>query len=278
MDPSCSQSKRDIFEGPSQAPFTNNAENKTDRESNKVDKEMSNQSSGRQPIDDIEREDFEEENRIINQCSSMLVKGEDPATDHFSGGMSGNSSVDHYSGAMSGNSSLASSSEAISTYPMPNDYSLPGCSKSSTCDDSNTTIKNMIHSRKPYVVEEPKPVDFMQKLLSSNTHEKKDFPKGKMYKADQQLESESGACGRDAGAGLSSNASSSSPLSDSTKDFSVPSTSNAEKLLGLSDSGRKTEPGSSKSSVSVCFGVCAKLFCIWQLFNYTFVLGLQAVL
>ncbi|XP_063837577.1 F-box/WD repeat-containing protein 7 isoform X2 [Ostrinia nubilalis] len=235
MDPSCSQSKCDIFEGPGQAPFSN-AENKTDRQANMVDKELNSPSSSRQPIDDIEREDFEEENRIINQCSSMLVDGKNPAAGHFSGGLSGNSS-------------LASSSEAIATDPMPNDYSLPGCSKSSDCDDSNTTIKNMIHSRKPYVVavEEPK-VDFMQKLLSSNTHEKKDFPKGKMYKADQDLENESGACGRDAGAGMSSNALSNSPLSDSTKDFSVPSTSNADKLLGLSDSGRKNEPGSSKSS------------------------------
>lgn len=238
MDPSCSQSKCDIFEGPSQVPFDSNVENKTDSETNMVDKEMNTQNSVRQRIDDIEREDFEEENRIINQCSSMLVESRNPATAH-------------YSGNLSVNSSLASSSETISTYPiMANDYSLPGCSKSSSCDDSNATIKNMIHSRKPYVVEEPK-VDFMQKLLKSNTHEKKDFPKGKMYKANQDLENENGACGRDGSARSSSDGSNSSSLSDSTKDFSVPSTSNAEKLLGLSDSGSKNEPGSSKSSVRV---------------------------
>lgn len=234
MDPSCSHSKCDIYEegNPVQSnPFTNNAENKTDSDTNMAEKEINNQSSVRQGIDDIEREDFEEENRII----SMIVDGKGAAAAPYPGGLSVNSS-------------LASSSETISTFPVANDYSLPGCSKSTACEDSNTTIKNMIHSRKPFVAEEPK-VDFMQKLLSSNTHEMKDFPKGKMYKAEPDLEAEAGACGVDAAPGrTSSNASNSSSLSDSTKDFSVPSTSNAEKLLGLTDNARKNEPGSSKSS------------------------------
>lgn len=246
MEPSCSQSKCDIFEGPSQVSFNSNAEKKTDRETNMVDKEMNTQSSVRQRIDDIEREDFEEENRIINQCSKMM-DSKSPVTAN-------------YSGNLSVNSSLASSSETISTYPIiGNDYNLPGCSKSSSCDDSNATIKNMIHSRKSSVVEEPK-VDFMQKLLSSNTHEKKDFPKGKMYKGNQDLDNEHGACGRDGSARSSSDASNSSSLSDSTKDFSVPSTSNAEKLLGLSDSGRKNEPGSSKSSVRIVLWIFVVIF------------------
>ncbi|KAI8430550.1 hypothetical protein MSG28_000785 [Choristoneura fumiferana] len=51
----------------------------------------------------------------------------------------------------------------------------------------------MIHSRKPvYTVEDAsrkevyKP-DFMQKLLNSGIQEKKDFPKGKLYKGDQMV-------------------------------------------------------------------------------------------
>ncbi|RVE46054.1 hypothetical protein evm_009278 [Chilo suppressalis] len=234
MDPSCSHSKCDVYEGTNQVPFNSNAEKKTDSSTNMVDKEINTQGNDRQIIDDIEREDFEEENRIINHCTSMIVEGKSPAPAHFSGNLSVNSS-------------LASSSETISTFSIANDYSLPGCSKGQSCEDSNATIKNMIQSRKPFV-EEPK-VDFMQKLLNSNTHEKKDFPKGKMYKAEPELETEASACGVESAPGrTSSNASNSSSNSDSTKDFSVPSTSNAEKLLGLSDNSRKSEPGSSKSS------------------------------
>ncbi|KAM3969028.1 F-box and WD-40 domain protein 7 [Aphomia sociella] len=248
MDPSCSHSGCDIYEGTNEVPFESNAENKTDSESNLVDKE-SNTQNIRQQIEDLERQDFEEENRIINQCSGMLVEGKITATSHYPGSLSSASS--------SLASSLASSSETISTisHLTNNDYNLPGCSKSS-CDDSNATIKNMIRSRKNYTNEETKKTetykpDFMQKLLSSNTQEKKDFPKGKMYKADSMTCEESEGCEVDGRGGpsgrTSSNASSiGSSGSDNSKDFSVPSTSNAEKLLGLDDS-RKNEASSSKT-------------------------------
>ncbi|KAI8430555.1 hypothetical protein MSG28_000785 [Choristoneura fumiferana] len=201
----------------------------------------------------IVKPDFDEENRIINRCSGMIVDGQIATGSHYSGNLS------------SASSSLASSSETISSFSnmIANDYSLPGCSKSEHCDDSNTTIKNMIHSRKPvYTVEDAsrkevyKP-DFMQKLLNSGIQEKKDFPKGKLYKGDQMGESSCenhtpDVCELDAMGGpsgrTSSNASSiGSTSSDSTKEFTVPSTSNAEKLLGLDDS-QKNEPGSSKSA------------------------------
>lgn len=257
MDPSCSHSKCDIYEGTSQVPFESNEENKTDSDAIMVDKEASTQSNVRQQIDDIEREDFEEENRIIKHCSGMIVDGKIAATAHYSGNLS------------SANSSLASSSETISTISqiIANEFIMPGCSKRDDCEDSNATIKNMIHSRK-YVEETQKKEelfkpDFMQKLLSSGTQEKKDFPKGKLYKADQmgegssenepnetsELDGEGGPSGR-----TSSNASSiASSSSDSTKEFTVPSTSNAEKLLGLDDASRKGEPSSSKASVSMTY-------------------------
>lgn len=239
MDPSCSESQCDIYEGTDEVPYDIDAEIKTENEP--TEKPVTSQNNGRQPIDDIEREDFDEENRLLKHCSGMIV-GDKIAT-----------AAAHYSGNLSSaNSSLASSSETISNLSnlITNDLNLPGCSKDG--DDSNTTIKNMIHSRK-YVVCEPKE-DFMQKLLNSNTQEKKDFPKGKLYKADKM------DCDNDEGCDMnnvggpsgrtSSNASSiGSSSSDSTKEFTVPSTSNAEKLLGLDDS-RKNEPGSSKSSVS----------------------------
>ncbi|XP_053623969.1 F-box/WD repeat-containing protein 7 isoform X2 [Plodia interpunctella] len=231
MDPSCSHARCDIYEGTSDVPHASNSEDKTDSEESTIDKESSTQDS-RDQIDDLERADFEEENRIIKQCTGMFVDSKITANPH-------------YSMLSSANSSLASSSETISH--LASDYSLPGCSKS-FCD-SNTTIKNMIHSRKPY---EEKKEDFMQKLLNSNPEEKKDFPKGKMYKADQD-ENEGGGCdeGRGGPSGrTSSNASSiGSSGSDSTKDFTVPSTSNAEKLLGLDDSS-KNEAASSKSDDS----------------------------
>ncbi|XP_013184917.1 F-box/WD repeat-containing protein 7 [Amyelois transitella] len=233
MDPSCSHSKCDIYEGTNNVPLESNSEDKTDIEC--LDKKSSTQDNGHQ-IDDLERADFEEENRIIKHVTGMFVDSKIAANQRYSGSLS------------SANSSLASSSETISH--LPSDYSLPGCSKSLICEDSNTTIKNMIHSRKPYV-EEPQKEDFMQKLLNSNPEEKKDFPKGKMYKAEPDLlENEAEGCeGRGGPSGrTSSNASSiGSSGSDSTKDFTVPSTSNAEKLLGLDDSS-KNEPGSSKPS------------------------------
>ncbi|KAF9409083.1 hypothetical protein HW555_011445 [Spodoptera exigua] len=236
MDPSCSQNGCEIYDG-TNAPFNIIQEIKTDNDP-AIEKPVTSQNNGRQQIDDIEREDFDEENRILKHCSGMIVDGQIEAPSHYSGNLS------------SANSSLASSSETISNLSnlIPHDYSLPGCSKDG--DDSNTTIKNMIHSKK-YVVHEQKE-DFMQKLLNNNTQEKKDFPKGKLYKGDNldcdndegcDIDGVSGPSGR-----TSSNASSiGSSSSDSTKGFSVPSTSNAEKLLGLDDSS-KNEPGSSKSS------------------------------
>ncbi|XP_049885240.1 F-box/WD repeat-containing protein 7 isoform X2 [Pectinophora gossypiella] len=253
MDPSCSRSSCDVLEGASRVHFESNAEIKTENDSDTADKD-GNENNGRQQIDDLEREDFDEENRILKHCSGLgIVDGKLGATAHFSGNLS------------SANSSLASSSETISTFPqlIANDFSMPGCSKSDDCEDSNATIKNMIHSRKymdePRKEEVYKP-DFMQKLLSSNTEEKKDFPKGKLYKAETaceleggencELEGVSGPSGR-----TSSNASSiASTSSDSTKDFSVPSTSNAEKLLGLGNCSGKNESSSSKSSSYYCDG------------------------
>lgn len=249
MEPSCSRSDCDIYEETNNVPF-DRAENKTD-DASVVDKEEDIQDNIRQPIDDLERDDFDEENRILNHCSGMIVDGKLAATAHYSGTLS------------SANSSLASSSETISTLNIINDFSMPGCSKQEDCDDSNTTIKNMIRNRK-YLKEASrkervyKP-DFMQKLLSSGTQEKKDFPKGKLYKGDKMGESScdnfmSENCDLDAATvpsgRTSSNASSIvSNSSDSTKDFSVPSTSNAEKLLGLDDSSKRNEPTSSKSMV-----------------------------
>ncbi|XP_037299778.1 F-box/WD repeat-containing protein 7 isoform X2 [Manduca sexta] len=240
MDPSCSG---DVFEGTSRVSF-DNSESKTDRDVNMAERSASPQTSGRQQIDDIEREDFDEENRIIKQCSRMIVDSKITAPPHYPGHIS------------SANSSLASSSETISALSnLMTDYSMPGCSKN-VANDSNATIKNMIHSRKyeePRREEAFKP-DFMQKLLSSNIEEKKDLPKGKLYKGDNNglCDMEIDGCDLDAMSGpsgrTSSNASSiASTSSDSTKEFSVPSTSNAEKLLGLNDS-RKNEAGSSRSS------------------------------
>ncbi|XP_063546442.1 F-box/WD repeat-containing protein 7-like [Cydia strobilella] len=251
MDPTCSHFKFDAYEGVNNVSF--DTENKTDSEACVVDNEATSKDNSKHKIDDIERQDFDEENRIINHCSSMIVDGKIAASPHYSGNLS------------SASSSLASSSETISAFPniISNDYSLPGCSKTEDCEDSNATIKNMIHSRKPASTVEELPrkevykPDFMQKLLSSGVQEKKDFPKGKLYKAEQMgesscdnhtpdvsdLEATGGPSGR-----TSSNASSiGSTGSDSNKEFTVPSTSNADKLLGLDDS-RKNEPGGSKSS------------------------------
>lgn len=251
MDPSCSHSKCDVYEGTNKGLFESNAENKTDNDASMDDKQACTQQNVRQQIDDLERQDFEEENRILNRCSQMIVDGKIAATAHYSGNMS------------SANSSLASSSETISAMSniIPNEFSMPGCSKSDDCEDSNTTIKNMIHSRKYLDDTLRKDVtfkpDFMQKLLSSGIPEKKDIPRGKMYKGDVLESSENDAsetCDLEGVGGpsgrTSSNASSiASSSSDSTKEFNVPSTSNAEKLLGLDDGSRKNLPSSSKTSV-----------------------------
>ncbi|CAG4983990.1 unnamed protein product [Parnassius apollo] len=243
MEPSCSHSNCDLYERANKVSFER-AENKTDNNSNT---EKPSTQCNRQRIDDIEREDFEEENRIIKHCSNMMVEGEMAASSHYSGNLS------------STNSSLASSSETISTLSnmMANDFSLPGCSKSDDCDGSGATIKNMINTRKPMysVIEEPKKIDFMQKLLNSGVPEKKDFPKGKLYKGDLMTSCDNelpDGCDMDGVSGpsgrTSSNASSIASASSDSKEFSVPSTSNAEKLLGLDNNGRLTDTRSSKSS------------------------------
>ncbi|KAJ8737301.1 hypothetical protein PYW07_000572 [Mythimna separata] len=228
-----------IYDGPN--PYEVTQEIKTD-EPDELEDPASPQNNEREEEDEIEREDFDEENRILKHCSGLIVDSKLSAPAHYSGNLS------------SANSSLASSSEAISNLSnlITHDYNLPGCSKDG--DDSNTTIKNMIHSKK-YVVHEQKE-DFMQKLLNSNTEEKKDFPKGKLYKGDKLDCDNDQGCDIDASGPsgrTSSNASSiGSASSDSTKGFTVPSTSNADKLLGLDDSG-KNEPGSSRKSVNFTY-------------------------
>ncbi|XP_046976700.1 F-box/WD repeat-containing protein 7 [Vanessa cardui] len=235
MEPSCSHSKCDLYERNKIS--YENVETDCD---NRLAEKSGDSCNVRQKIDDLEREDFEEENRMLKHCSSMIVDGEINAAARYSGNLS------------SANSSLASSSETISTLSnmITNDFSLPGCSKSDDCEGSNATIKNMIYSRTPlYSIVEPPPkkVDFMQKLLSSNLQEKKDFPKGKLYKGDLMEHSgDSDICDGSGQSGRSSSNASSS--SSDSKEFTVPSTSNAEKLLGLDDSSKRNGSGSSKSS------------------------------
>ncbi|CAH2035876.1 unnamed protein product, partial [Iphiclides podalirius] len=242
MEPSCSHSNCDLYDRSNRVPYER-TEKKTDNDPNMG---TPNNQCNRHRIDDIEREDFEEENRMIKHCSSMMVDGEIAAASHYSGNLS------------STNSSLASSSETISTLSnmMANDFSLPGCSKNDddNCEGgSNATLKSMIHKPIYQTNDEPKKIDFMQKLLSSGVPEKKDFPKGKLYKehlmntCDNEtadgcdIDTVSGSSGR-----TSSNASSIASASSDSKEFSVPSTSNADKLLGLDSSARLTR--SSKSS------------------------------
>lgn len=229
MDPPCTHSKCDIINNTGRDSFDN--KNKTERPEI-TDNDVSSPNmpaSIRQP-DDIEREDFEEENRLLKLCPELIVERK-------------------LNYSRSGNSSLSSSSETISLNDMPTDYSRPGCSKDSA-DDSNTTIKNMIQCRTYPVQKE----DFMQKLLHSNIEEKKNFPKGKLYKAEAMEEvglDLSDPCGSGPSGRTSSNASSiGSASSDSTKEFSVPSTSNADKLLGLDESGKRSDSAKSKFQVS----------------------------
>lgn len=240
MEPSCSRNACDVYDGTNRVLYDTN-ENKTESNANNnmADKGTST-APARQQIDDIEREDFEEENRILNRCS--VVDGKLTTSRRYSGNIS------------SANSSLASSSDTISNFSslLTSDFNTPGCSKE--CDDSNTTIKKMI-SRK--YVEQPRTVkiekpDFMKKLLSSGVQEKRDYPKGKLYKADRVCDNDmSETCDLDVcgpSGRTNSNASSiASSSSDSTKDFTVASTSNAEKLLGLGVSSKKSSAGSSKT-------------------------------
>lgn len=244
MDPECSHSACDIYDVASSVPYDTN-ENKTERSPRGEKGNATPMDTGRQPIDDIEREDFDEENRILKHCPGMVVDGKlryapSLATDVAS---------------TSGGSTLTPGSEPAS------DFHLAGCSREPDAEpedediastaavdhdyianDSNTTIKNMIRNpRRPYTLPTSSPIkeDFMQKLLNSNIEEKKHFPKGKLYKAeamegvDCELSEASeidlgGPSGR-----TSSNASSIGSISSDSA--SVPSTSNADRLLGLGD-------------------------------------------
>ncbi|KOB72428.1 Archipelago, partial [Operophtera brumata] len=153
-------------------------------EGNDVEQRLSPGAAGHsaQPIDDIEREDFEEENRILKLCpnDSMII-------------IDGKLSYDRT--LSSASSSLTSSSETISALNMMGgEYSLPGCSKD-TCDDNSATMKALMDDPSQIPLpddpipdpepEEEKKEDFMQKLLSSTIEEKKDYPKGKLYKAEE---------------------------------------------------------------------------------------------
>lgn len=189
------------------------------------------------PIDDLEREDFEEENRILKLCpneSMITVDGK----------------LRYDRTLSSASSSLTSSSETISALNMlGSDYSLPGCSKD-VCDD-NSASKNLMEDPSEIPLpddlipdpepEEEKKEDFMQKLLSSTIVDKKDYPKGKLYKAEE-IENDD-----ETDVATSSNASSVGSSSSYSK-FAEASTSNAERLLGLGNRGKRTS--SCKSKVS----------------------------
>ncbi|XP_068633818.1 F-box/WD repeat-containing protein 7 isoform X2 [Battus philenor] len=242
MEPSCSHSHCDLYDPTSKVPYEK-PENKTE---NNVNMAEPSNPCHREQIDDIEREDFEEENRMIKHCSGMMMEGEIASSSQYSGNLS------------STNSSLASSSETISTLSnmMANDFNLPGCSKSDEYDDCDMTIKNIIQPTVEFpAVKEPKKIDFMQKLLNSGVPEKKDIPRGKLYKGElmSSCDNETAdGCEMDGISGsssrTSSNASSITTASSDSKVFSVPSTSNADKLLGLDSNGRLTSSRSSKSN------------------------------
>lgn len=239
MEPSCSHSC-DIFEETSRIAFSMNVEG-TDME-----QRLSPCAAGGsgQPIDDIEREDFEEENRILKLCPNDTMITID-----------GKLRYDRT--LSSASSSLTSSSETISALNMiGSEYSLPGCSKD-TCDDNSATMKALMDdpSQIPLpddpipdpVPEEEKKEDFMQKLLSSTIEEKKDYPKGKLYKAEEMDNEE-----EDCDGATSSNASCVGSSRSYSK-FAGASTSNADRLLGLDNRGKKTSPPSGKPTVSTLF-------------------------
>ncbi|VVC86302.1 unnamed protein product [Leptidea sinapis] len=235
MEPSCSRTKSNMIYD------REKVNNKTGNNTHMVKKE--DNCNDRQKIDDIEREDFEEENRLLNHCSSMIVDEENESRPPFSRNLSSSSS------------SLTSSSETISTLSnlISNDFNLPGCSKDDS-DSSNATIKNMIHCKVTAVTastEKAPKEDFMQKLLNSGIQEKKDFPRGKLYKGDLDSNindtcDETNVIGGSSGL-CNSNASSIASTSPGCKEFTVPSTSNAEKLLGLCNTQKDGET-SSKSN------------------------------
>lgn len=221
MEPSCSHSC-DIFE-------------ETSRIAYEMGKELEERLSPHaavegQPIDDIEREDFEEENRMLKICPSESMITVD-----------GKLRYDRT--LSSASSSLTSSSETISALNIiGNDYSLPGCSKD---PDDSSLLKNLeddpseillpddpLSESKP----EEKKEDFMLKLLSSTIEVKKDYPKGKLYKAEE-MDNEDEDCD----GAPSSNASSVGSSSSYSK-FTGASTSNADRLLGLDKRGKRTSP------------------------------------
>lgn len=121
MDPSCSTLCCDIYEGTDEVPVSNHVETKTEPKASITQTISSNteQIANEEQIDELEREDFEEENRLIKQCSGMIVDAQRlTSSSHFPGNLS------------SANSSLASSSETISSLIISShpDLNLPGCS------------------------------------------------------------------------------------------------------------------------------------------------------
>lgn len=250
MNPSCSRSNAEtVTDTVNEIPPEIKIEKKTDDEYNmEVAKqvELPSTVSKHEKIDEIEREDFEEENRLIKQCSEIIVGASKVASLNL----------------CSANSSLTSSSETISSLSNTvTDYSLPGCSKADYCD-SNTTIRNMIKSKPvplPYIKTEPEetepkkpqqPVfknDFMKTLLGTepDMSSVKNFS---TYQDDDYRSCDNELPAQPAAGRSSSNASSiGSSSSESFKDtFTVPSTSNAEKLLGLGPASTKKSPVSSK--------------------------------
>lgn len=292
MDPSCSHSKYDIHEGTKAVPFENNGKsNKTDREASTLENNNENNKENNNikdvQIDDIEREDFEEENRILNHCSSVIVNADKlTATAHFSGNLS------------SANSSLTSSSEALSAanHIQP-DFSLPGCSKSEVFEDSNTTIKNMIRSKRPVYSNKADSSrkndvcyenNFMKTLVcnsyksstlklksiellknfNSNSSESCDKESPEQCDVDRLVSVEGTSSRAD------SNASSIvSNNSESIQENNLPSTSSGSKLLGMDETQSKSEIGiSDKIKLSSLVSILS-LVCLYQTIYFFFTLS-----
>ncbi|XP_022124466.1 F-box/WD repeat-containing protein 7 isoform X1 [Pieris rapae] len=247
MEPSCSYSECDIFKG-SKNSFENNVEDKIDANIVKP-AEIPTENNDDQQIEDLERDDFEEENRILKHCSNMVVDEDDASTAQYSRPVS---SVDP-------DLLKIASAETIARLQhfMSDDFGLPGCGREAN-KVIGSKLKEMIHDKAGLFVQgtSMSKEDFMQKLINSGKPEKKDFPKGKLYKAEleenandsnMEIDAVSGPSGRS-----NSNASSIASTSSDSKDFTVPSTSNAEKLLGLCDATKNGERSSQVSSYAYC--------------------------
>lgn len=239
MEPSCSHSC-DLFEETSRIAYDMNIEG------NDMDRRADAAGTSDAPIDDIEREDFEEENRILKLCpnDSMIT-------------IDGKLRYDRT--LSSASSSLTSSSETISAFNMMgSDYSLPGCSKDN-CDDNSSVLNSLTDDPSQVSLsdeqveislpddllldaepEEEKKEDFMKKLLSSTMEEKKEYPKGKLYKAED-MDNDYEYCDVVTSSNVSSVGSSSS-----YSKFARASTSNADRLLGLDTRSKRNFSKKSK--------------------------------